>query len=49
MSIKMLFLFSGDIAGKSKPAKDCFDLYEEILTEEGTAKDISLKEVHVWL
>ncbi|XP_067882602.1 CASP8-associated protein 2 isoform X2 [Heterodontus francisci] len=34
----------GDTAGKSKPAKDCFDLYEEILTEETTAKEISLKE-----
>ncbi|XP_078255912.1 CASP8-associated protein 2 isoform X1 [Rhinoraja longicauda] len=36
--------YQGDVAGKSKPAKDCFDLFEEILTEEGTAKDISLKE-----
>ncbi|XP_072355861.1 CASP8-associated protein 2 isoform X2 [Scyliorhinus torazame] len=34
----------GDAVGKSKPAKDCFDLYEEILTEERTAKEISLKE-----
>ncbi|XP_078068624.1 CASP8-associated protein 2 isoform X2 [Mustelus asterias] len=35
---------SRDTAGKSKPAKDCFDLYEEILAEERTAKEISLKE-----
>ncbi|XP_041044197.1 CASP8-associated protein 2 [Carcharodon carcharias] len=35
---------SSDTAAKSKPAKDCFDLYEEILTEERTAKEISLKE-----
>ncbi|XP_062896459.1 CASP8-associated protein 2 [Mobula hypostoma] len=35
---------SCDVSGKNEPAKDCFDLYEEILTEEGTAKAISLKE-----
>ncbi|XP_072912471.1 CASP8-associated protein 2 isoform X1 [Hemitrygon akajei] len=35
---------SCDASGKNKPAKDCFDLYEEILAEEGTAKAISLKE-----
>ncbi|XP_072409860.1 CASP8-associated protein 2 isoform X1 [Chiloscyllium punctatum] len=35
---------SRDTTGKSRPAKDCFDLYEEILTEETTAKEISLKE-----
>uniref|UniRef100_UPI00398E6A52 CASP8-associated protein 2 n=1 Tax=Pristiophorus japonicus TaxID=55135 RepID=UPI00398E6A52 len=35
---------SRDGAGTSKNAKDCFDLYEEILTEERTAKEISLKE-----
>ncbi|XP_069743421.1 CASP8-associated protein 2 isoform X2 [Narcine bancroftii] len=33
-----------DVSGKNKPAQDCFDLYEEILTEERTAKEISLKE-----
>ncbi|XP_048453391.1 CASP8-associated protein 2 [Rhincodon typus] len=38
-----------DTTGKGKSAKDCFDLYEEILTEERTANEISLKEVHVWL
>ncbi|XP_059501270.1 CASP8-associated protein 2 isoform X2 [Stegostoma tigrinum] len=33
-----------DTTGKGKSAKDCFDLYEEILTEERTANEISLKE-----
>lgn len=40
------FLFISDSASKScAPSRNCLDLYEEILTEEGTAKEATYNDV----